>query len=375
MGRRRLAATAFAVVLVTMLVTAGSAGAAPPAPCGGQPQITDATGDGHHINTDVTSAWYSEAAGRLQAVIQIRQAVWEPAHDDSVAAGFAFLFETGGQIRYVRAQAFRNAPVAYDYGTWTEGANFVSAGSTAGEVVAGAGGTVTIDVPAGTGAVPGGVLRNSFVLTYDGVTTAPHWVDRAPGGVTPAGTEYGADFVVGACGSGGGGNAVAAVRLKAPSKRVGTGRVRVRGSVVPARAGVTVDLTATGGGKSTRRVKTSANGSYSARIRLKQTTRIRAAAGGIRSQTLTVTMVSRTRIKIKNLKAGGAIIRGTTSPAVRGRVLLLRAGEIRSTAKTVARKGRFKFRLENPPRGRYQAVFIPSGGRAERSTSNKGVVR
>ena len=52
-----------------------------PAPCGGTPQITDAKGDGHHTNTDVTAAWLTEAAGRLQAVVQVDYGLWEPAHD------------------------------------------------------------------------------------------------------------------------------------------------------------------------------------------------------------------------------------------------------------------------------------------------------
>jgi len=35
----------------------------------------------------------------------------------------------------------------------------------------------------------------------------------------------------------------------------------------------------------------------------------------------------------------------------------------------------FRFRLRNPSSGRYQVVYIPSGARAERSTSNTGVIR
>ena len=38
------------------------------------PQITDPSGDGHHPPTDVLSAWWSEANGRLQAVIKVSAA-------------------------------------------------------------------------------------------------------------------------------------------------------------------------------------------------------------------------------------------------------------------------------------------------------------
>ena len=47
-----------------------------------------------------------------------RQAIWEPAHDDSDAAGFAVLYTAGGP-RYVRVEAPRGAAPRYDHGTWT----------------------------------------------------------------------------------------------------------------------------------------------------------------------------------------------------------------------------------------------------------------
>ena len=180
----------------------------------------------------------------------------------------------------------------YDYGTWTAAGGFASAGPTTGEVVAGSGGTVTIDVPAATGAVPGAVLTQLFVLTYDGVDspTQPHWVDRAPGGVTPVGSEFGADYVVGPCGApppggGGGGGAVTAVTLSAAAKRTGAGPVTVSGGVAPARGGVPVDLSINdskqhGAGSSL----TNADGSFSVSLRLSETTRLRATAGGLSSR-------------------------------------------------------------------------------------------
>jgi hypothetical protein len=375
------ATTPLLAAVIVLAAFAPGAAAQAPSPCGGQAQISDVTGDGHHANTDVLSAWFSEAAGTLQAVIKVQVGDWAPVHDDAEAAGFALLFNTGGQTRYVRAEAPRPpSPTRFDYGTWT-GA-FASAGPTTGAVVAGSGGTVTIDVPAQTGAVAGAVLASPFVLTYDGAgPPEPHWVDRAPGGTTPAGSEFGADYVVGSCGAGGpgggggGAGGVSSVQLRAPAKRIGAGLVRVRGSVAPARGGVPVDLTIAARGRATRRLTTRSDGTFSTTIRLSQTTRLRAVAGGIRSQTRTVKMLSKTRISMQRMRDGGVLVRGTVNPALPGRVLLLRTTAVKPSARTSARKGRFRFLLKNPRPGRYQAVFIPSKGRAERSTSNKGVIR
>jgi hypothetical protein len=365
------------------VLAAGSvtAAAAPP-PCGGVPQISDAAGDGHHANTDVLAGWLSEQAGRLQAVIQVRQGLWEPAHDDSEVAGFAFLFELGGQVRYVRAEAPRQAPPRFDFGTWTRSGGFVSGGGTMGVTEAGSGGAVTIDVPAQTGAVPGAVLARPFVLTYDGTLGADkHWVDRGPGGVSPDGTEAGADLVVGSCsgpapGTGGGGAVrTTSVVLSAPRKLVGGGRALISGRVTPARAGVPVEVSATGHRTVVRRLITAADGSFASFMRISETTRLRAVAEGIGSQTRTLTVFSRVRIKIQRLRGGGALVRGRVRPALPGRVLWLRTTAAQPTARTKARNGRFRIRLQHPRRGRYQAVFIPSGKRAERSTSNTGVIK
>jgi hypothetical protein len=369
LATRAVPAGALAAVAV-----ATPAAAAPP-PCGGTPQIADAVGDGHHHNTDLTSAWLSEQAGRLQAVIQPRTAVWEPAHDDSEAAGFALLFQSGGQTRYVRAEAPRSAPVRFDHGTWSPAGGFASLGPTTGEAVAGPGGAVTIDVP---GVAAGTLLTRIFVLTYDGgEVAAPHWVDRAPGGVAPSEDAFGADYVVGACPAGGGpgtlpGGAVntTAVALHARRRVVGGGRTEVSGHVVPARAGVAVEVTASGRRSRVRRTATQADGSFSLLLPVGETTRVRAVAEGIASQTRTITVVSTVRITVRQ-----RVVTGTVRPALPGRVLLLRGRAVEPTAKARPHGGRFRVRLRHPRPGRYQAVFIPSGRRAERSTSNTGVIR
>ena len=87
--------------------------------------------------------WFSEANGRLQAVIRPRVADWAPAHDDSAAAGWAMLFTQAGHTRFVRAVGPRG-PALFDFGTWTAPGGFATAGATAGVTETGG---VTIDVP------------------------------------------------------------------------------------------------------------------------------------------------------------------------------------------------------------------------------------
>jgi hypothetical protein len=378
------AAAALAVLVLAAFPT-GAAAQAPP-PCGGQPQISDAQGDGHHNTTDVLSAWFSEAAGRLQAVIRVQAGNWFPDHPPGPAR-WALLFNVGGQPRYVRAVAPDAPPVSFDYGTWAAPDVFTPGGPTVGALVGGPGGTATIDVPPQTGAVTGAVLSNPFVLTHD----ADGLIDRAPGGTTAGGTEYGADYVVGSCGGGTGGapggappgapgggggtGGVSSVQLRAPAKRVGAGLVRVRGSVAPTQAGLPVELTVTGRRAVVQRLTTGADGTFSTSVRLSQTSRIRATAGGLRSEVRTVTMFSKTRITVRRLRGGGTLVRGRVNPALPGRVLFLRKSAVRPTARTSARRGRFRFSFKSLRPGRYQAVFIPSRGRAERSTSKQGVVR
>ena len=385
--RRKLArAVAAGGACIASLLVPATASAVAPAPCGGLPQLTDVTGDGHHNTTDITAAWLSESAGRLQAVVKVTAGNWAPDHDDSEAAGFALLFDAGGQTRYVRATAPQPAagPVRFDYGTWSLAGGFASQGPTSGSIVGGAGGTATIDVPAATGATSGVVLRRVVALTYDGFEnpTTPHWVDRGPGGTTPAGTEFGSDYVVGSCGAGGLINGppgavgtVAAVSLRAPSKQTGARRVTVAGTVRPARRGVPVQLTVRAAKRTTRRLLTRSDGSFSTRLSIGETTSVRATAGGLGSQTRTITVTSRTRIKVRRLRSGGVLVSGRVSPALPGRVALLRTDEVRPSARTTTRKGRFSMRFKRLPRGRYQAVFVPSKGRAKRSVSNKGAVR
>jgi hypothetical protein len=384
------------------LATGSEAFGATPPPCGGVAQISDPSGDGHHENTDVLSAWFSEQAGRLQAVVKVTTGDWRPMHVDSDAAGWALLFDVGGQTHFVRVEALKTGGVQYDYGTWTLDGGFVSAGTTTGEIVNGAGETATIDVPAETGAVPGALLAKPFVLTYERVPAAasPHWVDRAPGGTTPGEAVFGADFLVGSCqpspppasstgGPAGDGSAGAgagapaptttAVVLGAPARVVGAGRVRARGRVVPARGGVTVQVIAKARGSAkrpvVRYVRTLADGTFEVRMPVSESSTISASGEGINAQTQVITVQSTIRMTVRRLPGGKTVVSGLVSPLLPGRVLLLRTNAATPSATTRARHGHYRFTARRFLSDRYEAVFIPSGDRAERSTSASGVIR
>ena len=381
-------------------VTAATGAAGPPAACHDNPQITDASGDGHHATTDVLAAWFSEAGSRLQAVVQVRAGTWVAEHEDPEipGSGFAVLFTVAGQTRFVRATApgpdHPGSPVTYDHGTYTRAGGFASAGATTGSTVTATSGTVTIDVPAATGATAGVTLANPFVLTYDGITSGvPDWVDHAPGGTSPDDPSRGADYVVGSCASAtpttGTGTTTptgtipgdappqptSAVQLTARSRVVGGGTITVSGRVLPARAGVPVTLTRRAHRTASTKATTKADGTFSVKVPIQETTELRAVAEGIGSQTRTVTAFTTVKVKVVRKRDGSAVVTGTVRPKLPGRVLWLRGDAISPSARTTTRAGAFRLRLPHPRHGRYQAVVIPTGDRAERATSNTGVIR
>ena len=149
----------------------------------------------------------------------------------------------------------------------------------------------------------------------------------------------------------------------------------VTGAVRPARGGVAVTLTRATRTTAVTRLTTRPDGSFSATLPIAETTRLRAAADGVDSQTLTVTVRSTVRIGIRRLRSGATQVTGRVHPALPGRVLWLRTTSAKPSATRSVSHGRFTFSFKHLRRGRYQAVFIPSNGRAERSTSNTGVVR
>jgi len=378
-SRRTLGLAALALCLLAVAVPTASA--AVPQPCGGVPQITDVSGDGHHSSSDVLAAWFSEETGHLTATIKVRASTWEPEHEDAEenGSGFAMLFSVGGQTHYVRARAWPHGEkaISYDYGTFAQGSWFTSAAATSGEAVRAAyGGTVTIDVPEATGAAPGVTLVGPYVLTYDGITAGlPDWVDQAPGGTEPTDTARGADYVVGSCNATSG--KTVAVQLSAPVSLKGAGKARITGKVVPARAGVAIELSRRGkvGKGSVLRLTSAADGSFAATVPVREVTRLSAVAEGISSQTLTVDVRSQTKIHARRLGSGATVISGRIDPSLPGRLLLLAVNEVRPSATRAAHGKRFRFRFgpEKLAPDRYQVVYIPAKARAERSTS--GAVR
>src|SRR6478735_6070770 len=137
----------FAAGALALAAVPATAAAAPPAPCTNAPQITDASGDGHHPGTDVLAAWWSEATGHLTATIQLRSGLFVAEHDDAEVngSGFALVYNGSSYLRATApAQDHAGDPVVYDFGTYANGV-FTSVGTTTGTVEKGPNGAVTID--------------------------------------------------------------------------------------------------------------------------------------------------------------------------------------------------------------------------------------
>ncbi len=222
--------------------------------------------------------------------------------------------------------------------------------------------------------------RGPFALTYDGTSAdgLPHWVDQAPGVDKPGDPARGTDFTVGSCvGGQPSGNAVTAVELEAPKRIRGGGVAQVSGRVVPAIAGVAVELTRRDRRSTVMRTVTGADGRFSLRVPVRESAELRAVAGGVSSATVEVDVASLVKIRVRELRSGAVRVLGRLRPALPGRLLLLGAEEVAPTATRSAGKRRFAFRFgagKLAP-GRYQVVYVPSAGRAERSTSNTVTVR
>src|SRR4051812_26851716 len=352
-----------------------TAAAAPPAPCHNAPQLTDVASDGHHPGTDLLAAWWSEATGHLTATIQVRSGLFVAEHDDADinGSGFALIYNGTSYLRALApAQEHAGDPVAFDYGTYANGA-FTSAGATTGTVDKGPNGSVTID----TAAAPGTRLSAPYVLTWDGINNGvPTWVDHAPAGTDPADPSIGADYIVGSCNPIVAPVTTTAVTISAPKSVTGRRTITVTGRVVPARGGVTVALVRDAAKDATSTATTAADGTWSVKVPIGETTRLRATAEGIGSNELTVTANANVKIKVRRRHDGSAVVTGTVDPKLPGKVLWLRTNAVAPSARTTAKRGgTFRLVLKHPKRGRYQAVFIPNGERAERATSNTGVIR
>lgn len=356
-----------AAAIAAPVLAVAPVAAAAPVPCGGSAQITDVIGDGHHQNSDVTAAWFSGTPQALQAVIKLRVGIFEPAHDDSAAVGFAMIFRTVGEWHYVRAQGDRSGVVTYDYGSWSPLAYFQSMGATSGSAtVENSTGLVAIDVPAAFGITASSIISSPFVMTSDGADGGvPHWVDRAPGGTMPDSVEYGADLVVGACAASADGPR--GVTLTGPLRMTGGGTAVVTGTVVSAGAGVPVTLAATGVASATYSATTTAGGAFSARIPIRATTTIRATAAGLGSPTITV--IAREKVVVPRSARASSSLKVVVTPALPGKALLLRPTGFEPLATARVRGGVATFRIPASAIGRAQVVIIPDGARAERGQS------
>ena len=356
-----------AVAVAAPVLAVAPVAAAAPAPCGGTAQISDAVGDGHHQNSDVTAAWFSGTPQALQAVVKLRVGVFEPAHDDSDAVGFAMIVRIGDAWRYVRAQGDRSGVVTYDYGSWSPLTYFQPMGATTGTAtVENSTGVVAIDMPAAFGITAASVISTPFVMTSDGTDAGvPHWVDRAPGGTTPDSTEYGADLVVGACAASADGPT--GVTLAGPARMVGGGTALVTGTVAGADSGIAVTLAATGVSSATYAATTTAGGAFSARIPIRATTTIRATAAGLGSPTITV--IAREKVAVPRFARASSSLKVTVAPALPGKALLLRPTGFEPLASARVRAGVATFRIPASAIGRAQVVIIPDGARAERGQS------
>ena len=124
-----------------------------------------------------------------------------------------------------------------------------------------------------------------------------------------------------------------------------------------------------------RFARTLADGSFAVSIPVSESSTVSAVGDGINAQTLVITVRSTVRMTLRRLRGGRTVVSGLVRPLLPGRVLLLRTNAATPSATAWARNGHFRFPARRLVRGRYQAVFIPSGNRAERSTSATGVIR
>jgi hypothetical protein len=124
-----------------------------------------------------------------------------------------------------------------------------------------------------------------------------------------------------------------------------------------------------------RFARTLGDGSFAVSIPVSESSTVSAVGDGINAQTLVITVRSTVGMTLRRLKGGKTVVSGLVRPLLPGRILLLRTNAAIPSATAWARHGHFRFPARRLTRGRYQAVFIPSGNRAERSTSATGVIR
>ena len=179
-----------AVGLISAAALAGSAGAAPPAPCGGKPLATDKAGDQvlnplnvtstggkkGPENSDATAFWLATEGAVTTANIQIaNMSKTAPPPSDSQGGLYYYTgFSVDGAIRYVYAH-LTTTGVTYGFGTFDPAnGTYLDDGDTKGSFTEGANGVVTVEIPADI--AKAGAKLTSISVMIDGITGGPDHV-------------------------------------------------------------------------------------------------------------------------------------------------------------------------------------------------------
>ena len=312
-----------------------------------------------------------------------RVAVWEPAHDDSDAAGFALLYAVGGETRYVRGEAVRGAPVRFDHGTWTAAGGLQPARARSPASPSPA--ALVHRPPAGPRRDRPGAAVRAHLRRRDGRRAAlgrPRArARRRAGRHGVRRRRRGRQLRTGGSGRAGrppGGGHDHRGRARRPAARASAAAGSWSAAASRRRGpGSRSSSTATARRRTvTRRAVTQADGTFS--LRAARSARPPASGPSPRRS-------ARRRGRSASCPACGSGCasapaapspsRAGSGPPCPAACCCCGAAPSIPPRPAARRGGRFTLRLRAPRAGRYQVVFIPSGERAERSTSNTGVIR
>ena len=283
------ALAAFAALPVTTAV------AAPPAPCNNAPQITDASGDGHHAAdrraVGVVVGGQRPPAGRHPGLRGDARGRARRGRDPG--AGLRVHLRVGRRAairprdrlplggrttlrpRHLHGRRRVHQRRVHDRRVESE---------------TGANGTVTIDVP-GRSRPARALIGAPFVITWDGINGSDAtWVDHAPGGALPtdsaaAPTTSSAPATPAPPPPGTRGHRRPPSSSARPRHVTGRKTVTVTGKVLPARAGVPVTLTRTANKKTADDAASTsaADGTFTRASSIGETSDLRAVAESIGS--------------------------------------------------------------------------------------------
>ena len=365
-------------MILAMMGAAALAAAAPPAPCNGVAQIVDPSADSHHINTDVTRAWFvRDSDGVVTVNVEVSALGPKIDHQENDRVLWRVYFTAEGKRRYVQATSPRSGAPSYEYGSG-DGVSATREGATTGTLFPGAKGVVQVVVPPAL-APEGAVLGGPVAVAAEASALRTQWFERAPGGDDPTDASErstGSDWRVQSCGggapapsggspSGGGGSAggatggIAGVGFAAASVRSGYAQLAtLAGSVAPALGGVTVEILDESGAVRTR-LTTDAAGRFAVKVRMHRDAALRARAGGLTSGPVQLVLVPRLRLAAPRRVAAGLRLEGTALPITRGTVALEQrsGGQWLEVGRAAVRGGRFTTVLRGIRRGTFRAVL------------------